>query len=291
MFSFDSDFFNKLNNINLKVRLRLSNGAQGGRKSQAKGVSVEFSDFREYVPGDDFRRIDWNAYGRFDKLFVKLFMEEREAIFNIFLDTSKSMDYGEANKSHMALKIAASLSYVVLNNLDRVYVNILNTKIETTKAASGKLAFQRLLKELSQTEFNGATDLSSAILKKNIKGRGVSIVISDFFTQGSLEKIEEAVKYLSYKKQSIILVQILSKEEREPELYGVLNLIDSETNEGVKVSVTPKLLKNYEEALKKYTRDLEELAKKYGGSFVQVNSEDEIDKVILKNFTEKDLIY
>ena len=153
---FDKDFFNKLNNINLNVKLRLSQGAQGGRKSHAKGVSVEFSDFREYTPGDDFRRIDWNAYGRFDKLFIKLFMEEREAIFNIFLDCSKSMDYGQANKSHMALKVAASLSYVVLNNFDRVYVNLLGDGgIESTKGASGKLTFQRLLKELSSTEFSG----------------------------------------------------------------------------------------------------------------------------------------
>ena len=95
---FNEDFFSKLNQINLSINLKLSSGTQGGRKSKAKGVSVEFSDYREYMPGDDFRRIDWNAYGRFDKFFIKVFMEEREGIFNFYQDKRKSMDYGKENK-------------------------------------------------------------------------------------------------------------------------------------------------------------------------------------------------
>ena len=77
----------------MQIKIPISGQATGNRKSRSKGSSVEFSDFREYVPGDDFRRIDWNAYGRFNKLFIKLYMEEREAPVNIFLDSSLSMDY------------------------------------------------------------------------------------------------------------------------------------------------------------------------------------------------------
>ena len=124
---FTDDFLKKLNKINMNLTLRLSSGYQGGRKSKAKGVSVEFSDYREYIKGDDFRRIDWNAYGRFDKFFIKVFMEEREGIFNFFLDTSKSMDYGKENKKIMALKIVAALSYIAINNLDRVNITTLES--------------------------------------------------------------------------------------------------------------------------------------------------------------------
>ena len=119
---FDDDFFQKLNTLKLSLNMRLNQGMSGARKSGAKGTSVEFSDFREYMLGDDIRRIDWNAYGRMDKLFIKQFMEEKEGIYHIFLDTSKSMDYGEPKKSRLALQIAGALSYLVLNNLDRVYV-------------------------------------------------------------------------------------------------------------------------------------------------------------------------
>ena len=103
---FDQEFFAKLNNLAIAMNTRMTYGIGGGRKSNAKGNSVEFSDFREYRLGDDIRRIDWNAYGRFDKLFVKLFMEEKEGLFQIFLDASKSMDFGEKNKSVCAQRIA-----------------------------------------------------------------------------------------------------------------------------------------------------------------------------------------
>ena len=98
----DSNLLKKLESLKLNTTITLNQGYGGGRKSKSKGSSVEFSDFREYVPGDDFRKIDWNAYGRFKKLFIKLFMEESEANINIFIDTSKSMDFGNPKKATLA---------------------------------------------------------------------------------------------------------------------------------------------------------------------------------------------
>ena len=81
------------------MNARMSYGMSGGRKSSAKGSSVEFSDYREYIPGDDIRRIDWSAYGRLDRLYIKQFMEEKEGVFQIFVDASKSMAFGEPPKT------------------------------------------------------------------------------------------------------------------------------------------------------------------------------------------------
>ena len=120
---FDQDFFNKLNNLAIAMNARMSYGMSGGRKSSAKGSSVEFSDYREYIPGDDIRRIDWSAYGRLDRLYIKQFMEEKEGVFQIFVDASKSMAFGEPPKTRQALQLAGALAYLVLNNLDRVYVS------------------------------------------------------------------------------------------------------------------------------------------------------------------------
>lgn len=289
---FNEDFFKKLNKINMHINFKLSSGTQGGRKSKAKGVSVEFSDYREYAPGDDFRRIDWNAYGRFDKFFVKVFMEEREGIFNFFIDKSKSMDYGLINKKDTALKVVGALSYIALNNLDRVNISTMDSgSIENIKSAAGNKAFQRILRELENLEFNGSTDLTKSIKRRPLTPRGVSIVVSDFFNNEGIRDLEDALKYLAFKKQDIILVQILSDEEINPDFNNEITFIDCETNENVKMSLTPNIIKEYKKALKLYKKSIEDLVRKYGGKFISVSSSMEIEEIILGEFSKKRVLY
>lgn len=285
---FDGDFYKKLENISIKVRMTMNEGNSGGRKSKAKGSSVEFSDFREYTPGDDFRRIDWNAFGRFDKLFIRLFMEEREALVNIFVDCSKSMDFGEQNKAAMALRISGVLTYLALSNLDRVCLNKVqgNTLIPSS-SYMGKSSFQRALQFLEDSDFKGNTNLVEGVKRKDLKGRGISIVISDFFTVGS---IDEVIKYLAYKKQQIIFIQILSEDEVNPVLGGQVRLIDSETREEMNLTITPKLLKAYILKLKGLQVGVKEAVKKYGGVFFQVSSSEALDKVVFEYFSKEGII-
>lgn len=288
---FNEDFFKKLSKINLALNLRLNNGAQGGRKSKAKGVSVEFSDFREYTIGDDFRRIDWNAYGRLDKFFVKIFMEEREAVFNFFLDKSKSMDFGEKNKKVIALRVVAALSYIAINNLDKVIINTIDSgNIAEIKGGVGNKGFQRLLKELENIDFEGKTDLASSIMKRKITNRGISIVVSDFFNNGGLEELERGIKYLAYKKQQIILVQVLCEEEENPTVDGEVTLIDAETNEEIKITLNHKIITEYKKTLKSYNEELEKMIQKYGGKLVKVNTNATLEEIILEDFARKRII-
>ncbi|MBE6052299.1 MAG: DUF58 domain-containing protein [Clostridium sartagoforme] len=289
---FNDDFFKKLNKINMHINFKLSSGTQGGRKSKAKGVSVEFSDYREYAPGDDFRRIDWNAYGRFDKFFVKVFMEEREGVFNFFIDKSKSMDYGDINKKGTALKVVAALSYIALNNLDRVNISTMDSgSIENIKSAAGNKAFRRILKELEKLEFSGDTDLTKSIKKRPLNPRGVSVVVSDFLNNSGIRELEDALKYLAFKKQDIILVQILADEEINPDFNNEITFIDCETNENVKMSLTPNIIKEYKRTLESYKKSIEDLTKKYGGKFISVNSSMEIEEIILGEFSKKRVLY
>ena len=285
---FNEDFFKKLNKINMNINFKLSSGTQGGRKSKAKGVSVEFSDYREYAPGDDFRRIDWNAYGRFNKFFIKVFMEEREGVFNFFIDKSKSMDYGLINKKDTALKVVAALSYIALNNLDRVNISTMDSgSIENIKSAAGSKAFQRILRELENLEFKGSTDLTKSIKKRPLTPRGVSVIISDFLNNEGNRDLEDALRYLAFKKQDIILVQILAEEEINPDFNNEITFIDSETNENVKMSLNPNIIKEYKKTLKAYKKSIEDLAKKYGGKFISVSSSMEIEEIILGEFSKK----
>ncbi len=285
---FDAEFLKKLDSIVINVRMAMSEGTGGNRKSRSKGSSVEFSDFREYSMGDDFRRIDWNAYGRFDKHFVKQFMEEREAVVNIFIDCSRSMDFGSPKKYIYGLKLAGVLAFLALNNLDRVCLNgVSGSDLKQSTAVVGRTMYDRCIGFLEGLDFTGETSLNEAIKKKDIKGRGISIIISDFFSPGG---IEEAVKYLMYKKQDVALVHILSKEEIQPELNGQVRLLDSETGKAVDIAVTPVLLKQYERALESFEAGLREFCARMGVAYVRLSSDESVEKAVLEDFTRSGII-
>ena len=279
---FDSTFYAKLKTLKLSTKLKLNAGMSGSRKSTAKGNSVEFSDFREYMLGDDIRRIDWNAYGRMDKLFVKLFMEEKEGLFHIMLDCSKSMDYGEKKKSILARRIAAALSYIILNQLDRVYLTtIKENEVKSTKGMTGRQSFQKILMELEHITFEGKTDLKKGIISKPYPSKGVVMIISDFFDQNQ-EQLEEIVKYLTYKKQEVVLIQILAVEEVHPELEGTLRMIDMETKQEERITMSQKVIKEYQKTLHRFQNNLMHIAKKYQAQYLTMTTEDPLEKLLLE---------
>lgn len=285
---FDGDFLKKLDQMAIRVRMLMNAGGGGNRKSRSKGSSVEFSDFREYAPGDDFRRIDWNAYGRFDRLFVKLFMEERESMVNLFVDGSRSMAFGEPEKSVMAAKLAGIIAYLALNNLDRVCLNLLTGQsLRSSEVLSGKGRFDRCIRFLEEMAWEGAVDLNAAIRKKELRSSGVSVILSDFFIPGG---IEEAVKYLLYKKQEVVLLHILSPQELKPELEGQLRLLDSETLEARDVAITPVMLRQYETELGRFTGGLKEFAARVGAAYVQLSSAEPLEKAVFEDLTQTGFI-
>lgn len=285
---FDQDFFAKLNQLAIAMNTRMTYGMGGGRKSNAKGTSVEFSDYREYIPGDDIRRIDWSAYGRLDKLYIKRFMEEKEGIFQIFIDTSKSMDFGEPKKSRIALQLAGALAYLVLNNLDRVYVSEMQeTTLTQGKGRAGKQAFQTIMHELERVEFDGGTYLNQAIMKRQYQGSGVSIIISDFLDH---QGIEEAIKYLTYKKQQIILIQVLARQEVDIEGEGAVNLLDMETGEEVRISLNRFTIQQYNQAFHAMEDDMRNLARKYEMTYIQMIADEPMEKFLFDHICNQGII-
>ncbi len=280
---FDKGFFEKLNTLKMSLNMRLSQGMSGIRKSSAKGSSVEFSDFREYMLGDDIRRIDWNAYGRTDKLYIKQFMEEKEGIFQIFIDTSRSMCFGEVPKSKMALQVAGALSYIILNNLDRVYINEMKENFLTRgKGVTGGAAFSHVLNDLNRITFDGKTTLNKTILSRQVRPGGVSVIISDFLDR---EGIEDAMKYLAFKKQAVVLIQILSREEMAVNYEGTLNILDMETNERVKITMSNATVKKYKEQVEDLQSRLQRLAGKYGAHYIFIRSDGDLIYEMLHGFS------
>lgn len=268
---FDSDFLKKLEQLVISTKITLADGASGNRKSRAKGSSVEFSDYREYSIGDDFKRIDWNAYGRFEKLFIKLFMEEREAPIHIFLDNSKSMDWGEPNKSIASRRLAAALSYISLCSYDRVSLVCMNDAVDKFKSdLRGKNSFSQILNLMDSLEYKGTTDIFNTVSKYNLKsGKGISIVISDFFTKGNLL---DMINYLQFKKQEVYICHILAPQEVEPEIGMSLRLIDIESGEFRDVTSSPALVKTYKKVYKRFITNIEDTCKGRGVNYMFMES-------------------
>lgn len=282
---FDAAFFAKLNRLQLAMHMRLDQGQSGGRKSTAKGSSVEFSDFREYLPGDDIRRIDWNVYGRLDKLYVKQFMEEKEAFYHVFIDTSASMNYGEEKKSVMALRLAAVFAWIVQKQLDRVeLLTFAEGRLDKMSPVSGRSSFQRTLNELEQITFSGNTQMNEAVRRCPVHGRGICILISDFLEP---EGVDETIRYLTFQRQEVLLVQVLAREEVSFEGEGTVAFCDMETGQEVRVSLTRQNIAAYEQAMKKHQENLQILAKRYGCSYLSIISDEDMEKVVFETLQQK----
>ena len=280
---FNSDFYSKLHTLRMSIAISMASGMSGARKSNEKGNSVEFSDFREYRLGDDIRRIDWNAYGRFDKLFVKLFMEEKEGLFQIFLDASKSMDFGEKNKSVCAQRIAGALSYVVLENSDRLFLNICKEgKILAYNGMTGMQSFKKVTEYLENVTFEGEGDLLSSIKNRDIRKRGMSFLITD----GYCDNLEEVIKYLKFKNQDVVLCHVLSREELDPQFEGTVELADCETDAFMRMTMSASMMKSYKKRFEAFLQSTQALCKKYSVIYIPVYSEDSIESIFFASLSK-----
>lgn len=238
-------FLRRLDALRLSMRSPAQGGAGGLRRSRALGTSVEFSDFREYAPGDDLRRLDWNAYARFDRLFLKLFMEEQETQVNILADTSASMR--EHGKWELARGLAELFAYLALRGGDRVAVYALGGETARAEGLSGRAGYMRAAEFLEGIRPAGEVRLCETLPRLPLRpGRGVSLLITDLM---SPDGYENALRSLQYRKQETTLLHVLSPWEMQPELDGMVRLIDSETGEERELLIGGSMLESYRHAL------------------------------------------
>lgn len=288
---FDSGFYDRLARLRLAMGYKSSMNMAGNRKSVQKGSSAEFSDFREYMPGDDLRRIDWNAYGRLDRLFIKEYMEEKETAVSILLDTSASMDYGEKKKSELAIELAAAISYIALNNMDRVVLYDMQHMERPLAVSGGKKGYARLLSFLEQIEFSGSIDCENAILRMKLGNPGLTILLSDFLDEAIIsgtKDFSKILRFLQYRKQKAAVLHVLAAEELNTDLMGTLNLIDSETEKKLKVTVDRTAEESYKNELNRFINGIRQSCARYQSTYVMCSTGVEFDKLL---FDELRTIY
>ena len=252
----------------------------GMRRSKSLGSSSEFADYREYMPGDDITRIDWNAYARFEKLYEKLYYDERQMHTRIYIDASRSMRYGDENKRVQALRLAAALAYLSVCEMDKVsvYAIVGGTAREIISGMVGKESYYLEIGKLDGIEFDGDCRISEAILPTKVgMGDGYSIIISDFLTDANYE---DAIDLLADKKRDIMCIQVLGAEEINPQIRGKMHLFDSESQSRYyRKNIDREIVKAYRAALK-YAQDrISDYCAARGASYICVSALDSFGTV------------
>lgn len=281
-------FFSRLETLALALRADLAGFFGGKHLVRTYGQTVEFADYREYMLGDDIRRIDWNLYSRFEKFFLKLFTDERQMHTQIFIDCSASMGKDNPAKAAYTVGIAAALGYLSVHNMDKVsYKLVKGEKSEDPFGTIvGKRAFFKAISELEDLTFEGESDLRSSVLNTQNTGNndGLTVIISDFFTDSDWKN---AVDYLCYKKRQVLLVQVLTPDEADPSYTGRVNLIDCETEDvgdsrNMRIKIDRSSQEAYDTAMQVHQEELRSFCNSRGATYVSVRTDQPIEKVLFK---------
>ena len=284
----NDEFFSRLETLSLELRADLAGFFGGKHLVRTYGQTVEFADYREYMLGDDIRRIDWNLFSRFEKFFLKLFTDERQMHTQIFLDCSGSMGKINPEKANYAVATAAALGYLSVHNMDKVSFKLIKGEKAEDPFGTivGKRAFFNAISTLETLEFDGESDLRSSIINAPNPGNndGLTVIISDFFTDSDWKS---AVDYLCYKKRQVILIQVLTPEEMDPVYMGRVNLIDSESVDiqdirNMRMKIDRASQNAYERAMKEIHDSLTSFANSRGAAFISVCTDQPIEKVLFK---------
>ena len=282
----NDQFFSRLETLSLNLRSNLAGYFGGKHLVNTYGQTVEFADFREYQLGDDIRRIDWNLFSRFEKFFLKLFTDERQMQVQIFLDCSGSMGKDNPSKASYAIATAAALGFLAVQDMDKLNFNLMKGSKADNPFGTiiGKNAFFRAISSFEQIEFDEEADIEACV--KNCPdtstGNGLTIIISDFFTDSNWKK---AVDYLCYKRRQVMLVQTLTPEEIDPTYDGRINLIDAESvdlsdSKNMRIRINSNMLAAYQEAMHAFKEDMKTFCSKRGVDYVTVSTGDPIEKVL-----------
>jgi len=294
------ELLRRLEQFQLLAARRAKSSAKGERRSKARGQSVEFADYRNYSHGDDFRYLDWNLYGRLEKLFVKLYEEERELPVRIFLDASESMTFGEPRKFDFARQVAAAIGYVALCGFDRVSVipfpDLLPQAENSSeqamrgalRAVRGKKSFMQFFQNLGGVTARGGADLNQALRRGALEARqaGVAVVLSDFLDPAGYEAGFGALIGRGFQVNA---VQILAPEELNPTTYGDLRLVDAETGGLQEVTFGKFRLKAYQQTVQNYIQRLREFCQPRGIHFFSVRSDASLETLLLKQLREAEV--
>ncbi len=277
----DRHFIEKLERLAIRWQKSFPGLVGGHNASRFAGSGQEFLDHRNFHQGDDLRAVNWRAYMRLEKLFLKMFQIEPRVPVRLLLDMSRSMTSGgEASKFTYARRLAAAFAYVGLVRLDTMVLHPFAEKLGDAQICSGgRHRFGPVADYLSALEPQGASDylrVARDFVQRHVN-RGLLIVISDFLSEGELDK---PFQYLAEFGHELLLVQLWSEEDRTPPWDGELALTDIETGAEMELDFDVEARERYTAAFDKFREQVRRLAIHNGGRYVGLPTSMPVEEAI-----------
>lgn len=281
----NEEFLSQIELLQTLIKNNVAGQFGGGHKSKTYGSSCEFADYRDYMPGDDITKIDWRAYARFEKLYLKLYLDERQVHTRIYIDASRSMNYGKSGKNEQAIRIAATIAYLSVCEMDKVSIYIVreNHVEEIITNMLGRETYFNNIGKLNDIVFEGDSYISEAILPSVVGyGDGLSVIISDFLTDNDFYA---AIDHLTGKKRDILCLQVLSKEELNPKARGKLHYFDSENSDKFyRRNINREIIQAYKRALEYATGRIRNYCLSRGAQYILVSAQDSLKEIFYDKF-------
>lgn len=276
------EFLAQLERLALASKRTFRGQVKGERKSPRKGLSVEFCDYRPYGVGDDLRYVDWNIYGRLDRLYLKLFVDEEDLCLHLLLDASASMDYGEPSKFDYGVRLAAALGFVGFVNLERVGAGILRERVaEGWSPARGRNQFFPLTEFLLGLRPGGTTALTEGLRDYTLRARepGLAVLISDLLDPAGYEW---GVLALLERRFDVHIVHVLAPAELDPPFRGDLRLRDAESEEVRELTLDGDALRHYRARLRRFLDQVEAFCLAHEVSYHRVTTDVPLEEFVSK---------
>ncbi len=287
----EESFLSQLEQLGTLLKNNVAGMFGGNRRSKNLGSSCEFADYRDYMPGDDVTKIDWNAYARFDKLYEKLYFDERQMHTRIYIDASRSMDHGGDEKAVFAIKLAAAFAYLSVCEMDKVSIYAIrgSSLEEIVVGMVGKDSYLNCINKLNELEFDSDSKISEAIVPSAVgRGDGYSIIISDFLTD---ENFEAAIDRLAEQRRDILCVQVLAREELNPQIRGKMHLFDSEDqSKFFRKKIDQDVVRAYKDALKYVTDRIRLYTESRGGQYLLAPAYMELPELFFDKFADMGVV-
>ena len=276
----DRHFLEKLERLTIHWEKSFAGLVGGHNSSHFAGGGQEFLDHRHFHHGDDLRAVNWRAYMRLEKLFLKMFQIEPRVPVRLLLDTSSSMSATSDEKFDYARKLAAALCYVALVRLDTISIQPFSQTLgDRFICGGGRHRFSPVMDYLARLSTGGHTNFYETVRQfiSTYSQRGLLIVVSDFLDDKGCEK---ALQYLTDFGHELLLVQVWSEEDRSPPWNGELELVDAESGSHVKMQIDDRARERYTAAFDQYADTLQKIAVSNNGRYVSVSTTMPLEDVI-----------
>lgn len=294
---FDEDTLHKLEQLTLVADQVRVGVMKGDRRSRKRGSSVEFADYRNYTRGDDLRRLDWNVFARLERPFIKLLEEEEDLAVHLLIDASGSMDwprdaaFPDEHKLAYALRLAGALGHVALSGGDRLNATLLTAGgdgLQRWGPFRGAQNSLRLFHFLENARAEGITNLDVSLRAYALRGGrpGLLFLLSDMLSA----TYRDGLSALQARGYELVLLHVMSPDERQPALDGDLKLVDVESGAEAEISIDAGTLAVYRERLNAWQNELASFCSRRGAHYVPVVTGMPWERLVLQTFRRRGIV-